>query len=227
MLLVIEQLLDATTVADWRQRLQCAHWCDGRATAGGAARSVKANQQLDDRDPLALELGQQLLGLLGRHPQFLSAALPERIHPPRFNRYADGGHYGTHVDAAIMHVAAQGRSLRSDLSATLFLCEPEDYDGGELQVETPFGLQSVKLAAGDLVLYPSSSLHRVTPVSRGARIAAFLWLQSLVREDAARGLLYELDQRIQSLATRAAADDADVAGLTSVYHNLLRRWAQP
>lgn len=225
MLIPIEGVLTKTEVAEFRARLERAEWRDGAATAGTLARAVKRNQQLEDGSPLAVELGNHILRRLGAHPGFIAAALPQRIYPPKFNRYADGGNYGAHVDSAIMQVPGSAVSVRSDLSATLFLVEPEEYEGGELEIEGPFGAQAVKLEAGDMVLYPSSSLHRVAPVTRGARIAAFFWIQSLVADEGARTLLYDLDLAIQGLTPALAADDGRLLKLTGVYHNLLRRWA--
>ncbi|HUH38909.1 MAG TPA: Fe2+-dependent dioxygenase [Spongiibacteraceae bacterium] len=225
MLVVIEKLLDAPQLQSFRAALEKADWQDGRASAGSLSASVKQNQQPADSCPVALELANRILSLLGHHPQFIAAALPLRIFPPRFNRYAGGGHYGAHVDSAVMYPPHNREPVRSDISATLFLTEPGSYDGGELCVETPFGVQEVKLAAGDMVLYPSSSLHQVTPVTRGARTSAFFWVQSMVRSDAQRGLLYDLDLSIQSLTARVSADDPDLLRLTTVYHNLLRQWA--
>jgi len=227
MLIPIENVLSADEVAAMRARLDAATWDDGLATAGTLARHVKRNQQLDDASPLAVELGNAILRRLGETPLFISAALPAKIYPPKFNRYADGGTYGAHVDSAIMQVPGTTVSLRSDLSATLFLAEPEEYDGGELEIEGPFGIQAVKLAAGDMVLYPSSSLHRVTPVTRGERIAAFFWLESMVRDEGERTLLFDLDTNIQALQDELPADHPQLLSLTGVYHNLLRRWAQP
>jgi len=227
MLLIIDRLLDAPLLERFRAPLAQARWIDGRASAGSLAASVKANEQVADDDETAIALGNHLLRLLGQHPHFISAALPERIHPPRFNRYRNGGSYGSHVDSAIMRVDGSQASLRSDLSATVFLTDPDDYEGGELQIETAFGAQSVKLAAGDMVLYPSSSLHRVTPVTRGSRVCAIFWLQSLVRDPGDRALLFDLDQSIQAITPSRSADDPALLGLTSVYHNLLRRWATP
>lgn len=226
MLTVIEQVLDGQEVADFRHRLASANWADGAQTAGSRSIAVKQNAQLDRRDPLAAELGTIILGKLGRHPLFLSASLAEKIWPPVFNRYQDGGHYGTHVDSALMRLPEAGLTLRSDLSATIFLTDPADYDGGELVIETQYGGQAVKLAAGDMVLYPSSSLHQVTPVTRGARTCAILWLQSAVADEAARTMLFDLDQSIQALSHGRAKDDADIDRLIHVYHNLLRKWAQ-
>lgn len=225
MLIVIEQLLNADEVHQFRARLDKADWQDGLKTAGTLARAVKRNLQLEDGSALAVELGNQILRKLGHHPQFISAALPARIYPPKFNRYEDGGTYGAHIDSALLQVPGTPITLRSDLSATLFLSEPDEYDGGELEIEGPFGAQAVKLAAGDMVLYPSSSLHRVTPVTRGARIASFFWIESMVRDEGERALLYDLDQTIQGLTPHLAADNPHLVQLTGVYHNLLRRWA--
>lgn len=226
MLTVIEDLLDPATVAAFRARLDSAGWEDGRVSAGALAGTVKQNLQLSADCPVRLELGNHILRVLGHHPLFLSAALPEKIYPPRFNRYRDQEHFGTHVDSAIMTFGPDRRTLRTDLSATLFLTDPADYDGGELTIETRYGAQAVKLAAGDLVLYPADSLHRVTPVTRGERTCAFFWIQSLVRDDGERTLLFDLDQSIQSL-TAASAPQAELLALSGVYHNLLRRWAAP
>ncbi|MCB1961099.1 MAG: Fe2+-dependent dioxygenase [Rhodocyclaceae bacterium] len=225
MLIPIENVFSQDEVRSMRHRLDAAAWQDGSATAGTLARHVKRNQQLDDRDPLAGALGEQILRRLGALPLFISAALPGKIYPPKFNRYRDGGTYGAHVDSAVMQMPGSAQTLRSDLSATLFLSAPDDYDGGELEIEGPFGVQAVKLAAGDMVLYPSSSLHRVTPVTRGARVCAFFWIESLVRSDGQRTLLFDLDQAIQGLAASLAPDHPDHLKLTGVYHNLLRRWA--
>lgn len=225
MLIVIEKLLDPQEVIQFRERLSAASWIDGAQTAGSRSVAVKQNMQLDRSDPVARELGETILRKLGNSPLFTSAALAEKIFPPVFNRYQDGGHYGTHSDSALMRVPEANLTIRSDLSATLFLTEPEDYDGGELVVEEAFGAQAVKLAAGDMVLYPSSSLHQVTPVTRGARTCAILWLQSAVADNGARELLFDLDQSIQALAVGRPKDDPDVDRLIHVYHNLLRRWA--
>lgn len=225
MLIPIEGVLSKDEVRQFRQRLDAAEWQDGLKTAGTLARSVKRNLQLEDGSPLAVELGNLILRKLGSNPLFVSAALPNRIYPPKFNRYANGGTYGAHVDSAVMAVPGTNVSVRSDLSATLFLAEPDEYEGGELQVEGPFGIQSVKLAAGDMVLYPSSSLHCVTPVTEGARVASFFWIQSMVQNDSSRVLLFDLDQSIQGLTPALAADDPRLLKLTGVYHNLLRQWA--
>lgn len=227
MLTLIEQVLTKDEVRQFRVHLDAddAPWQDGALTAGSLARSTKHNQQLPDGIEPALGLGEHILRALGRHPLFVSAALPNKIHPPKFNRYAGGGTYGAHVDSAVMALPGTQARLRSDLSATLFLAEPDEYDGGELQIETAFGAQAVKLEAGDLVLYPSSSLHRVTPVTRGARVASFFWIESLVADDGARSLLFDLDRAIQGVTPALTPDDANLLTLTGVYHNLLRRWA--
>lgn len=227
MLNVIENLLDGDAVREFRERLDVAAWQDGASTAGTLARGAKLNQQLADGVEPAPSLGQRILEALGQNPLFISAALPSRIHPPRFNRYTDGGTYGVHVDSAMMAVPGAQIALRSDLSATLFLSGPDEYDGGELQIEDQFGTQSVKLDAGDLVLYPSSSLHRVTPVTRGARLASIFWIQSLVADDGARSLLFDLDRAIQGVTPKLVVADPNLLTLAGVYHNLLRRWAVP
>ena len=226
MLITIDNVLSKDEVRQFRGYLDQAEWRDGAGSAGTLARKAKSNQQLDDQSEVALSLGQHVLRSLAGHPLFISAALPRKIYPPKFNRYAHGGHYGTHVDSALLHIPGTGVSLRSDLSATLFLAEPGEYDGGALEIEGELGAQSVKLAAGDLVLYPSSSLHRVTPVTRGARVAAFFWVESVVGDDAERTLLFDLDQTIQQLSgALETADPASLLKLTGIYHNLLRRWA--
>ncbi len=227
MLNVIEKVLDDDEVREFRSRLDAAAWQDGGRTAGTLARGIKHNQQLADDVEPAPSLGQRVLRAVGRNPLFVSAALPSRIHPPRFNRYADGGAYGVHVDSAVMVMPGSAVAMRSDLSATLFLSGPAEYDGGELEVEHVSGTQSVKLDAGDLVLYPSSSLHRVAPVTRGVRLASFFWIQSLVADAGARALLFDLDRAIQGVTPALVGDDANLVTLTGVYHNLLRRWAVP
>ena len=226
MLIVIEGLLSADEVAQFRQHLEAAQWEAGSNTAGEVARAVKANQQLPDDGELAIALGNHILRKLGNHPQFVSAALPQAIYPPKFNRYAEGGHYGIHVDSAVMQMPGHQQSLRTDLSATVFLCEPEEYEGGELIIEDKFGAQPVKLNAGDMVLYPSSSLHQVLPVTAGARVCSFFWIQSLVRDDAHRELLYDLDQSVQAVRMEWGSQHGEVNRLTSIYHNLLRQWVE-
>ncbi|PKO79826.1 MAG: Fe2+-dependent dioxygenase [Betaproteobacteria bacterium HGW-Betaproteobacteria-13] len=224
MLIPIENVLSKDEVLHFRQQLAAADWQDGVKTAGTLARSAKTNLQLEDGSALAVALGNHILRKLGNHPAFISAALPHRIFPPKFNCYRNGGAYGLHVDSALMAVGGTGLTVRSDLSATLFLSEPDEYDGGELQIDGPFGVQAVKLGAGDMVLYPSSSLHQVTPVTRGERIASFFWIQSMVQQQEDRTLLFDLDRAIQGL-TPDSATRPDLITLTQVYHNLLRRWA--
>ncbi len=224
MLIPIENVLSKDEVLHFRQQLAAADWQDGVKTAGTLARAAKTNLQLEDGSALAVALGNHILRKLGNHPAFISAALPHRIFPPKFNCYRNGGAYGLHVDSALMAVGGTGLTVRSDLSATLFLSEPDEYDGGELQIDGPFGVQAVKLGAGDMVLYPSSSLHQVTPVTRGERIASFFWIQSMVQQQEDRTLLFDLDRAIQGL-TPDSATRPDLITLTQVYHNLLRRWA--
>lgn len=224
MLIPIENVLSKDEVLHFRQQLAAADWQDGAMTAGTLARSAKANLQLEDGSALAVALGNHILRKLGNHPAFISAALPHRIFPPKFNCYRNGGAYGLHVDSALMAVGGTELTVRSDLSATLFLSEPDEYDGGELQIDGPFGVQAVKLGAGDMVLYPSSSLHQVTPVTRGERIASFFWIQSMVQQQDDRTLLFDLDRAIQGL-TPDSTTRPDLITLTQVYHNLLRRWA--
>jgi PKHD-type hydroxylase len=229
MLLHIPGILTADEVAHFRQALDSADWTDGRETVGAQGAQVKRNLQLPDASPLKQDLGQAVLKALARNPLYFAAALPLRTIPPRFNRYEGGGEYGFHVDGAVMTLAAsttqQATTLRTDISCTLFLCEPEDYDGGELIISDTYGEHEVKLPAGDLILYPSSSLHRVAPVTRGARLASFFWVQSLVRDSARRQHLLELDTAIQTLTT-SGADRNALLKLTNLYHNLLREWSE-
>lgn len=227
MLLHIPDVLSAEEVAGFRRALDAADWADGRETVGHQGAQVKRNLQLPDASPLKAELGQHVLGALERNPLFFAAALPLRILPPRFNRYTGGGEYGFHVDGSVMSVGhgAQRTHIRSDISCTLFLCEPEDYDGGELIISDTYGEHEVKLPAGDLVVYPSSSLHKVQPVTRGARLASFFWVQSMVRDDAHRRLLWEMDTSIQQL-TQDCPQHPSLVSLTGIYHNLLRQWAE-
>ena len=226
MLTHIPALLNASQLAHFRQRLDADNtpWVDGRVTAGHQGIHVKQNQQIAEGSPLAIELGTLVLAALERNPLFISAALPNRIYPPMFNRYQEGMHFGSHVDGSIRLLPGTGEKIRTDLSATLFLASPESYDGGELLIEDTFGTQTVKLAAGDMILYPASSLHRVNPVTRGARLACFFWVQSMVRDDGQRTLLSDLDNAIQRL-TGTRADEAARVKLAGVYHNLLRLWS--
>lgn len=225
MLLHVPQVLPRDEVAAIRQAIDASGWVDGRQTVGAQGALVKHNRQLPEAGDLSLRLGQRVLQALEKHPLFVSAALPFRFVPPLFNRYEGGEHYGLHVDGAVRGVPGTGLKLRTDLSCTLFLCEPEEYDGGELEVMDTYGAHEVKLPAGDLVLYPSSSLHRVMPVTRGVRVCSFFWVQSMVRDDAQRGLLFSLDQSIQRLRARHG-DTEEVVTLTGNYHNLLRMWAE-
>ena len=223
MLLVIEDVLSKAVVAQMRARLDGAKWIDGKADAGTISRDVKKNTQLAENDDLAIAFGNEILRVLGDHPLFISAALPEKIYPPKFNRYAGGGdHFGTHIDSAVMRIARAGMTMRADLSATLFLSEPDEYVGGVLTIEGAFGAQEVKLPAGQLVLYPASSLHQVSPVTSGTRLASFFWVQSLVPNAETRAILFDLDQAIQALRGAGGADKDAVLRLTGVYNNLLR-----
>jgi PKHD-type hydroxylase len=225
MLLQIPDVLTAAQVADARRLLDQAEWTDGRITAGHQSARAKYNQQLPAADPVAEQIGDVILTALQRHPLFIAAALPLRVFPPLFNRYEGGQSFGNHVDNAIRQIAGSGHRIRTDLSATLFLSAPEDYEGGELLIEDTYGVHSVKLPAGHLVLYPSTSLHRVEPVTRGARVASFFWIQSMVRDDGERTLLFDLDVAIQRVS-QDLPDHPSTVQLTNVYHNLLRRWAE-
>jgi PKHD-type hydroxylase len=225
MMLHIPEVLSRDQVAHIRRRLDEADWVDGRATVGTQGAKVKQNRQLPETSPVAKELGQIVLDALAANPLFFSAALPLLTCPPLFNSYAGGEHYGNHIDGAIRRIPATGQWLRTDVSSTLFLCDPEEYDGGELIVEDAYGVHEVKLPAGDLILYPSTSVHRVEPVTRGARVCSFFWTQSMVRDDGRRALLLELDRNIQSLRARLGDCD-EMVGLTGHYHNLLRQWSE-
>jgi len=224
MMLHIPNVLTREQVASMRRRMEQGEWVDGRATVGEQGAQVKQNRQLAVGSPLALELGAEVLAALERQPLFFAAALPKQTIPPQFNRYAGGEHYGDHVDGALRRLP-QGGWLRTDVSTTLFLCDPEDYEGGELVVTDAYGTHEVKLPAGDMIVYPSTSIHHVAPVTRGERICSFFWTQSMVREDARRGMLLELDQTIQSLRGRLG-DCEETVNLTGHYHNLLRQWAE-
>jgi PKHD-type hydroxylase len=224
MLLHVPAVLSHAQVTQMREALNSAHWTDGRETVGPQGAQVKQNQQLPNASPLRAELGKIVLVALAQQPLYHSATLPLRTLHPRFNRYEGGGQYGFHVDGAVMGLPAGGQ-LRSDISCTLFLSEPDDYDGGELIVSDTYGEHEIKLPAGDLIVYPSSSLHRVQPVTRGSRLAAFFWVQSMIRDDARRRMLFELDTSVQTL-TRSGADANALLTLTGIYHNLLRQWAE-
>jgi PKHD-type hydroxylase len=228
MLIQIPQVLNAEQVRAARDKVAAAGtaWVDGRVTAGHQGAQVKHNLQIAEDAPLARELGDVILAALERNALFISAALPNRIYPPMFNRY-DGAsqmHFGNHVDGAVRLLPGTGIKIRTDISSTLFLSPPDTYDGGELLVEDTYGVQKVKLPAGDMVLYPGTSLHRVTPVTRGARIASFFWIESMVRDDAQRALLFDLDMSIVRL-TKDAPAHTSLVTLTGCYHNLLRMWA--
>ena len=225
MLLQIPGVLTAQELAQSQRLLETAEWLDGRVTAGHQSARVKHNRQLAESSQTANELGKLVVAAVSRNPLFISAALPNRIFPPLFNCYEVGDGFGTHVDNAIRVAAATGARIRTDISATLFLSEPSDYDGGELVVEDTYGTHSVKLPAGSIVLYPASSLHRVEPISRGRRIASFFWIQSMVRDDGQRALLFDLDSAIRRLGADHPSHPS-VVQLTGVYHNLLRSWAE-
>lgn len=223
MLLHVPDVLSPDQVADFRRRLDATDWVDGRATVGAQGARVKQNRQLDERSPVGMELGRVILAALLRHPLYLSAAIPLRHMPPLFNRYESGEHYGLHVDGSMRSVPGTTLQMRTDLSCTLFLAGPDEYDGGELVIVDTYGTHDAKLPAGDLILYPSSSLHRVEPVTRGARVCSFFWVQSVVRDAWQRHMLFDLDQNIQALREQVGDNEA-VVGLTGHYHNLLRQW---
>lgn len=225
MLVTIPEVLTPEQVREARALLDSADWVDGKVTAGHQSALSKNNAQLPEGSPVAQQLGELILDALGQNPLFISAALPHKIFPPLFNRYAGGQNFGTHVDNAVRQLAGTPFRIRTDLSCTLFFSEPEEYDGGVLNIEDVYGVQSVKLPAGSLVLYPSTSLHHVTPVTRGARVCSFFWLQSMIRQDAHRTLLFDLDTAIQRLAGDHA-EHPSLVQLTGVYHNLLRQWAE-
>ena len=226
MMLAIPGVLQGDALSHVRELVRGAAWIDGNATSGHQSALAKQTRQLDEVSPAALEAGHTVLDALGASPLFIAAALPLKVFPPLFNLYGEGDRFNTHVDAAIRVKRGSDFRIRSDLSATLFLSDAESYDGGELVVEDTLGTHSVKLAAGDLILYPASSLHHITPITRGERLCAFFWIQSMVRDDGARRTLFELDSAIQTIAADRGRDDAAIIALTGVYHNLLRRWAE-
>jgi PKHD-type hydroxylase len=225
MLLSIPDVLTKTQVAECRKLMDQAEWLDGNVTSGFQSALAKNNMQLPEDSATARQIGEFIQDALGVIPLFISAALPLKVFPPLFNRYEAGQAFGVHVDNAIRQLRGARFRIRSDLSATLFLSEPEDYDGGVLTIEHTFGEQEVKLPAGSMILYPSSSLHHVTPVTRGVRISSFFWIQSMVRDDAQRTLLFQLDTAIQKITAERGGRDPEVISLTGVYHNLLRMWA--
>ncbi len=228
MLICVPGVLSKDDVADFRRIVDAADWEDGRSTAGAQSALVKSNEQLPPDSEVSRKLGNRVLSALTSNPRFVSAAIPLRIFPPLFNRYtaAQGHHFGVHVDNAVRGDHLTGLRIRTDLSVTLFLSEPDEYDGGELVVEDNFGSHEIKLPAGDLVLYPASSLHLVTPVTRGMRVASFFWLQSMIRDAHARSLIFDLDTAIQNLVERLGRDDPETVKLTGIYHNLIRTWAE-
>lgn len=226
MLLQIPQVLDADGVARVRAIIDAGEWVDGNVTSGPQAAIAKRNMQLAEHSKARKEAADIILQALERNPLFTAAALPLKIFPPLFNRYEGGQNFGNHVDNSVRRNRAGDLVIRTDLSATLFLEPPEAYDGGDLVVEDTYGGHVVKLAAGDMILYPSTSLHHVTPVTRGARVACFFWLQSMVREDAKRTILFDLDMSIQRLASQVGLGDPSIVSLTGTYHNLLRAWAE-
>jgi PKHD-type hydroxylase len=224
MLIQIPNVLTIGQVAECRRMLEEADWIDGRITAGHQSGSAKDNLQMPEDHPTAIKIGDLILASLERNPLFVAAALPSKVFPPLFNRYQGGQSFGVHIDNSIRQITGTPHRVRTDLSATLFFSEPEEYDGGELIVEDNYGVQKVKLPAGHLILYPASSLHQVTPVTRGARLASFFWIQSMVRDDGQRTLLFDLDSAIQKI-NQDSPNHASAVQLTGVYHNLLRRWA--
>ncbi|MCP1573686.1 Fe(II)-dependent oxygenase [Herbaspirillum rubrisubalbicans] len=225
MMLHIPEVLSAEQVRHIRAELDRADWVDGRATVGEQGARVKRNRQLPEHSPLGFALGEIILEALRKNPLFFAAALPKKTMPPLFNSYEGGEHYGLHVDGSVRNLPNAAGSIRTDVSSTLFLCDPDDYEGGELVVVDTYGTHEVKLPAGDLIVYPSTSLHRVEPVTRGARVCAFFWSQSMIRDDWKRSMLFELDRNIYSLRQKIG-DTEEVLGLTGHYHNLLRQWAE-
>jgi PKHD-type hydroxylase len=225
-LICVPDVLSKAEVDDFRRIMDAAEWEDGRSTAGAQSALVKRNEQLPPNGEVARMLGDRIVSAITSNPLFIAGAVPLRIFPPLFNRYGEGHHFGVHVDNAVRGDPLTGQRIRTDLSVTLFLSEPEGYDGGELVVEDTYGSHEVKLPAGHLVLYPASSLHMVTPITRGVRVASFFWLQSMIRSDHARSLVYDLDGAIQGLVERLGRDDPEMVKLTGIYHNLIRYWAE-
>ena len=225
MLITIPDVLDDARVTEARQILDQAEWVDGKVTAGHQSAKAKDNMQIPEGHPAAQKLGRMILSALGANPLFIAAALPHQVFPPLFNRYTGGQSFGTHVDNSIRQIPGTPHRIRTDISATLFLSNPDEYDGGELCVEDAYGLKKVKLPAGQMVLYPATSLHHVPPVTRGARICSFFWIQSMVRDDGRRSILFDLDLGIQRL-NRESPNHPAAVQFTGVYHNLLRQWAE-
>ena len=226
MLVCVPEVLSKAEVARISQRAWMRPWEDGRSTAGAQSAMVKNNEQLPPNGELARELGERVIKGLTANPLFISAAIPLHIFPPLFNRYGIGQHFGVHVDNAVRGDPLTGMRIRTDLSVTLFLSEPDEYDGGELVVEDYYGSQEVKLPAGHLVLYPATSLHTVTPITRGLRVASFFWLQSMIRNSRARSMIFDLDTAIQGLVGRLGRNDPEIVRLSGIYHNLIRYWAE-
>jgi PKHD-type hydroxylase len=224
-LLQIPNILGAEQVARFRARMDAADWIDGNVTSGHQSAHAKYNEQLPEESAEARAIGEEIVAALGKSPLFFSAALPKQVYPPLFNRYGTQMSFGSHVDSAMRVHPPTGRRIRTDISATLFLTAPEDYDGGELLVEDTYGVHSVKLNAGDLVIYPATSLHRVTPVTRGVRVSSFFWIESMIRDDAQRSLLFDMDMALVRLNQQAAGHPSLVS-LTGCYHNLLRMWGE-
>jgi len=226
MLVCIPNVLDAAQIVSLRERLDRANsWVDGRVTAGYQGAPVKFNQQIDELSDVAMACQRIVVSALERHPTFISAVLPNAIYPPMFNRYGEGMKFGAHVDGSVRINPQTGAKLRTDVSATLFLTNPDDYEGGELQIEDTFGRHSIKLGAGDMVVYPATSLHQVTPITRGTRTSCFFWVQSLIREDSQRALLHDMDNAIQRL-NQTDADEIARRSLIGCYHNLVRQWSE-
>jgi PKHD-type hydroxylase len=226
MLICVPDILPKAEVNEFRAVMGLADWEDGRSTAGAQSALVKRNEQLPPDGALSRRLGERVIKAITASPLFISAAIPRHIFPPLFNRYGAGQHFGIHVDNAVRGDPVTGLRIRTDLSVTLFLSEPEEYDGGELIVEDHYGSHAVKLPAGHLVLYPATSLHTVTPITRGVRVASFFWLQSMIRDAHARSMIFDLDGAIQALVARLGRDDGEVVKLTGLYHNLIRFWAE-
>jgi len=227
MLVCVPNVLDAAQLVSVRERLDRANeaWVDGRVTAGYQGAPVKFNQQVDERSAVALACQRIIVSALERNPIFISAVLPNVIYPPMFNRYSEGMKFGAHVDGSVRISPHDGRKLRTDVSATLFLTNPDEYDGGELQIEDTYGQHSVKLGAGDMVVYPATSLHQVSPITRGVRTSCFFWVQSLIRDDSQRALLHDMDNAIQRL-NQTNADEVARRSLIGCYHNLVRQWSE-
>jgi PKHD-type hydroxylase len=226
MLVCVPDVLSKQEVAEFRSIMDAATWEDGRSTAGAQSALVKKNEQLPPNGEVARALGQRIVKALTANPLFISAAIPLHIFPPLFNRYGPGHHFGIHVDNAVRGDPLTGLRIRTDMSVTLFLSEPDEYDGAELIVEDYYGSHEVKLPAGHLVLYPASSLHMVTPITHGTRVASFFWLQSMVRDERARAMIFDLDNTIQTLVQRLGRDDPETVKLSGIYHNLIRYWAE-